>query len=118
MPTVFFAFRDARDRRRALSTPGALDRYRLFGLDEVRARGADVGHNLEGSGAPPWWASASAGAVNGLLRLTGGYGGDFATVFASLRRANDADVVFATSDTVAIPLMLLKRAGLLRRRSF
>jgi glycosyltransferase involved in cell wall biosynthesis len=112
MPTVFFAFRDAPDRRRALCTPGALDRYRLFGLDEVRARGAHVRHNLET--AAPWWARITGSVVNRVLRLTGGYGGDFASILASLRTANRADVVFATSDTVGIPLILLKRAGLLR----
>jgi len=110
---VFFAFRDAPERRAALRTPQALDRYRLFGLDEVR-RGAQVRHNLEREGGPPLWTRATANAVNHLLRLTGGYGGDFASAFASLRTANEADVVFATSDTVGIPLILLKRAGLLR----
>jgi glycosyltransferase involved in cell wall biosynthesis len=114
MPSVFFAFRDAPDRRAALRTPGALDRYRLFGLDEVRARGADVRHNLEHAGPPPPWTRMAAAAVNQLLRLAGGYGGDFASVLASLRAANTADVVFATSDTVGIPLVLLKRVGLLR----
>lgn len=114
MPTVFFAFRDAPDRRAALHTAGALDRYRLFGLDEVGARGARVRHNLERSGPPPFWARLTGGAVNRLLRLGGGYGGDFASVLASLRAANDADVVFATTDTVGIPAVLLKRVGLLR----
>jgi glycosyltransferase involved in cell wall biosynthesis len=111
---VFFAFRDAPERRAALRAPEALDRYRLFGLDEVRARGAHVRHNLEQEGPPPLWARATARAVNRLLRLSGGYGGDFASAFASLRTANEADVVFATTDTVGIPLILLKRAGLLR----
>jgi glycosyltransferase involved in cell wall biosynthesis len=111
---VFFAFRDAPERRAALGAPEALDRYRLFGLDYVRARGALVRHNLERNGPPPLWARAAATAVNRLLRLTGGYGGDFASVFASLRTANQADVVFATTDTIGIPLILLKRAGLLR----
>jgi glycosyltransferase involved in cell wall biosynthesis len=114
MPSVFFAFRDAPDRRAALRTPGALDRYRLFGLDEVRARGAQVRHNLEREGPPPAWARSSAAAVNRLLSLAGGYGGDFATVLASLRTANRAEVVFATTDTVGIPLALIKRAALLR----
>ncbi len=114
MPTVFFAFRDAPERRAALRSPTALDRYRLFGLDEIRARGAQVRHNLEREGAPPLWARATAKVVNRLLRLTGGYGGDFASTLASLRTANEADVVFATTDTVGIPLILLKRAGLLR----
>jgi glycosyltransferase involved in cell wall biosynthesis len=116
MPLVFFAFRDAPDRRAALEAPEALDRYRLFGLDEIRARGADVRHNLERPGRPPAWARVGARVVNRLLRLAGGYGGDFASVFATLRVANRADVVFATTDTVGIPLILLKRAGLLRPR--
>ena len=114
MPTVFFAFRDAPERRAALTAPEALDRYRLFGLDEVRARGALVRHNLERQGPPPLWARVAGTTLNRLLRLAGGYGGDFASAFASLRTANEADVVFATSDTVGIPLILLKRAGLVR----
>jgi glycosyltransferase involved in cell wall biosynthesis len=113
MPTAFFAFRDAPDRRAALRTPRSLDRYRLFGLDEIRAHGAHVRHNLEREQAP-LWARATATAVNRALRLTGGYGGDFASALASLRTANEADVVFATADTVGIPLLLLKRARLLR----
>ena len=48
------------------------------------------------------------------LERAGGYGGDFATVLASLRRANRADVVLSSVDTVGIPLMLLARAGRLR----
>ena len=113
MPTVFFAFRDAPDRRAALRVPGALDRYRLFGLDDIRARGAAVAHNLENA-APPLWARASARAANGLLRAGGGYGGDFATILPSLGRANASNVVFSTSDTVGLPLVLLERARLLR----
>jgi glycosyltransferase involved in cell wall biosynthesis len=113
MATVFFAYRDAPDRRAALRDSEALDRYRLFGLDEVRARGASVRHNLEREGAP-LWARLAANVVNRSLRLRGGYGGDFASVLVSLQTANRADVVFATSDTVGIPLVLLKRAGLLR----
>jgi glycosyltransferase involved in cell wall biosynthesis len=111
--TVYFLFRDSPDRRAALATPGALDRYRLFGLDELRARGIHVRHNLE-RGKPPLWARALATVVNAVLRACGGYGGDFASVLGSLRHANRADVVFATADTVGIPLILLKRLGLVR----
>lgn len=114
MPTVFFAFRDAPDRRAALRTPDALDRYRLFGLDQIRARGAHVRHNLEREAPPPVSARVAGAGLNGLLRAAGGYGGDFASVLASLRTANAADVVFAAADTVGIPLVLLKRAGLVR----
>jgi glycosyltransferase involved in cell wall biosynthesis len=52
--------------------------------------------------------------VNRALKLSGGYGGDFASVLGSLRTANEADVVFSTVDTVGIPLVLLKRARLLQ----
>lgn len=49
--------------------------------------------------------------MKGALERAGGYGGDFATVVASLRKANRADVILSTVDTVGIPLMLLNRAG-------
>jgi glycosyltransferase involved in cell wall biosynthesis len=110
--TVFFAFRDAPDRRAALKAPGSLDRYRLFGLDQIVRRGAVVRHNLERDGPPPTWARVVGRAANAAANATGGLGGDFATVAASLPTANRADVVFATVDTVGIPLLLLKAAGL------
>src|SRR5438046_635467 len=54
--SVFFAYRDAPERRSALAAqPGSIDRYRLFGLDEIAARRARVRHNLEGR-APGGWA--------------------------------------------------------------
>jgi len=113
-PSVFFAYRDAPERRAALRLPvGALERYRLFGLDQLAARAGGVQHNLEG-GASPAWARAVAASINKPLYGMGGYGGDFATVLASWRRINQADVVFSTVDTVGIPLMLLKQAGLVR----
>jgi glycosyltransferase involved in cell wall biosynthesis len=109
--TVFFAFRDAPDRRAALRAPDSLDRYRLFGLDEIARRGVTVHHNLE-RGAVPAWARGAGRAANTLVGSVGGLGGDFASVLASLRQANAADVVFSTVDTVGIPLILLKQAGL------
>lgn len=112
MTTVFFAFRDAPDRRAALATPGALDRYRLFGLDEIHAHGAAVRHNLEHG--TRGWARVVDVVANRVLRLLGGYGGDFATVLSSLRTANASDVVFTTSDTVGLPVLLLKQAGLVK----
>jgi glycosyltransferase involved in cell wall biosynthesis len=115
MPRVFFTFRDSPERRRALdSSPGSAERYALFGLDQLAARGISVRHNLERRGAPPRWAVVGGDALEWPLERAGGYGGDFATVLASLRRANSADVVFSTVDTVGIPLMLLRRAGRLR----
>ena len=63
---------------------------------------------------PPGWARAAGAGLKSALERAGGYGGDFATVLASLRRANRADVVFSTVDTVGIPLMLLQAAGRVR----
>jgi glycosyltransferase involved in cell wall biosynthesis len=112
---VFFAYRDSRERRSALAqAPGALERYRLFGLDELAARGVEVRHNLERNRAPVSARAVDRG-LNRALYGAGGYGGDFVSVLPSLRTMNAADVVLSTVDTVGIPLMFLKRAGLVRR---
>ena len=99
MPTAFFAFRDAQERRAALSAPEALDRYRLFGLDEVRAHGARVRHNLEREDAPPRWMRGTASGVNRFLRRYGGLRRRLRLRLRLARTANEADVVFATTDT-------------------
>src|SRR5262249_57957603 len=113
-PSVFFALRDAPERRAALRAgAGAPERYRLFGLDDVACR-AHVRHNLEREGPPPAWARLTSSALNKLVYGVGGYGGDFASVLAALRVINAADVVFSTVDTVGLPLLLLKRAGVVR----
>lgn len=115
MATVFSAYRDSPQRRAALAAaPGAPERYLLFGLDQLGARGWATSHNLTRPGLPPGWARVSGKAMKTALERAGGYGGDFATVLASLRRANRADVVLSTVDTVGIPLMLLNRAGRVR----
>ncbi len=115
MTSIFIAYRDSPQRRTALGAPvGSAERYLLFGLDQLRARGMAVTHNLEKPGPPPAWARHGGGAVKVLLERAGGYGGDFATVFASLRDTNRAGVVLSTVDTVGIPLMLAKRGGRLR----
>jgi glycosyltransferase involved in cell wall biosynthesis len=112
---VFFAYRDSPERRSALAQPvGHVERYRLFGLDEIVGQGAVVRHNLERP-APPAWARGAARAVNRPLYGVGGYGGDFASLLPSLRVANEVDVLFSTVDTVGIPLILLNRARLVRR---
>ena len=91
--SLFISFRDSPQRRRALrAEQGAGERYALFGLDQLRDRGWTVRHNLERA-RPPGLARASSAMVKGALERAGGYGGDFATVFASLREANRADVV-------------------------
>jgi glycosyltransferase involved in cell wall biosynthesis len=108
-------FRDSPQRRRALAAkPGSAERYQLFGLDQLETRGFATRHNLERRRRPPRWARLVGGAMKRALEAAGGYGGDFATVLASLRTANRADVVFSTVDTVGIPLMLSKRFGRLR----
>ena len=72
---------------------------------------ADTASATTSSGRRPApWARIAGAAVKRGLERAGGYGGDFATVLASLRRANRADVIFSTVDTVGIPLMLIDRA--------
>jgi glycosyltransferase involved in cell wall biosynthesis len=116
MASVFYAYRDSPQRRRALAAPpGDPERYLLFGLDQLVERGWTARHDLERAGRPPGWARASGTVLKAGLERAGGYGGDFATVLASLRQANRAEVVLSTVDTVGIPLMLLRNAALLRR---
>jgi glycosyltransferase involved in cell wall biosynthesis len=113
--SIFFAYADAPERRAALAAPpGSLERYRLFGLDDVAARGVGVRHNLERSSLPPW-ARLGHRVARSLVAAVGGYGGDFASILASLRAANRSDVILATVDRVGIPLILLARLGLVRR---
>lgn len=115
MESVFYAYRDSPQRRRALAAPlGSPERYLLFGLDQLVERGWKARHDLERSRRPPGWARAGGRVLKSALERAGGYGGDFATVLASLREANRASVVLSTVDTVGIPLMLLKKAGRVR----
>jgi glycosyltransferase involved in cell wall biosynthesis len=113
---LFVALREAPERRAALNADtGSAERYRLYGIDQLASRGVEVRHNLERPGPPPVWARAADKAIDRAVYVSGGYGGDFATVLASLRLVNAADVVLSTVDTVGIPLILLKRGGLVRR---
>jgi glycosyltransferase involved in cell wall biosynthesis len=116
VPTVFCAYRDSPQRRAALAAPlGSPDRYLLYGLDQLAERGWTTSHGLERRGSPPAWARGADRVAKGILERAGGYGGDLATVLGSLRRANRADVILSTVDTVGIPLVLLNRAGRVRR---
>jgi glycosyltransferase involved in cell wall biosynthesis len=111
---VFYAFRDSPERRVALhASAGSAERYCLFGLDQHASLGVRPRHNLERA-APPVWARALARLGNDTIARLGGYGGDFASVLSSLPVANRADVIVSTVDTVGIPLMLLRRLGLVR----
>ena len=115
MESVFYVYRDSPQRRRALASPlGSPERYLLFGLDQLVERGWAARHDLERAGSPPAWARAGGKALTTALERAGGYGGDFATVLASLREANRADVVLSTVDTVGIPLLLSRKAGRVR----
>jgi glycosyltransferase involved in cell wall biosynthesis len=112
--SLYYLFRDAPQRRAALELePGSAARYVLHGLDQLAERGYAVRHNLERPQSARWARPAGAALKRG-LEGAGGYGGDFATVLASLRPLNRADVVFSTVDTVGIPLMLLARARAVR----
>jgi glycosyltransferase involved in cell wall biosynthesis len=112
--SVFYLFRDAPQRRAALElAPGSAARYALFGMDQLVDRGYAVRHNLEREGPSPA-ARLAGGALKRGLEGAGGYGGDFATVLASLRQLNRADAVLSTVDTVGIPLMLLARGRIVR----
>lgn len=110
-----FLYRDSALRRSALEAPlGAGERYSLYGLDELAGAGWSVGHNLEPGRAPGSGARAAGAALDRIVRWTGGYSGDFASVLASRAAIGRSDVVFSTVDTVGIPLVLLARAGLVR----
>jgi glycosyltransferase involved in cell wall biosynthesis len=114
-PAVFVLYRRSKLRADALAAPvGHGARYSLYGLDELAAAGFPVAHNLE-PGREARAASRAAGAVlDRIVRASGGYSGDFATVLACRRPLNHADVVFSTVDTVGIPLTLLAGRGLVR----
>ena len=119
LSSLFCLYRDSPERRTALARPPAApERYRLLRPRPIRrSRGVGVRHNLERD-RPPRWARASGDRASTASSYgAGGYGGDFASVLASLRAVNAADVVLSTVDTVGIPLILLRRAGSSGRRS-
>lgn len=114
-PSAFVLFRDSPLRRDALAAPpGDPARYSLYGLDELARSGLTLRHDLEPEFEPDARARASAAALDRLVRLGGGYSGDFARVVASLAAINGSDVVYSTVDTVGIPLALLGRLGRVR----
>jgi glycosyltransferase involved in cell wall biosynthesis len=113
--SVFLLFRDSALRRGALSAPvGDPSRYSLYGLDELREMGFELDHDLEPQYEPGARVRVEARLLDRMVRLAGGYSGDFARVLASGSAFNRADVVFSTVDTVGIPLALLGRFGRVR----
>ena len=116
MASLFVLYRDSALRREALQAPeGDPSRYSLYGLDELRRGGFEVRHDLEPGFEPGARERAEAGLLDRIVRLGGGYSGDFARVLASLGEANRADAVVSTVDTVGIPLALLGRLGRVKR---
>lgn len=114
-PRAFFAYRDSALRREALmQSVGSPQRYSLYGLDELAAMGFDVHHNLEPDAAAGMGGRVASAILDRMVRLAGGYSGDFDNVLPVRGVLNDADVVFSTVDTVGIPLVLLARARLVR----
>jgi len=114
--SLFVLYRDSALRREALQAPeGDPSRYSLYGLDELRHSGFEVRHDLEPAFEPGARERGEARLLDGIVRLGGGYSGDFARVLASLGEANRADAVFSTVDTVGIPLALLGRLGRVKR---
>ena len=113
--TAFYFFADTPRRRAALRCePASAERYVLYGLDQLAARGDAVAHNLVGPPRLPRWARFADRVVGTALRRANGTGGDLAPALAHLRSANRSDVVVATIDRMGIPLTLLARAHLLR----
>src|SRR2546423_12648169 len=101
---LFVALRDAPERRAALKAPeGAADRYRLYGIDQLSARGVAIRHNLEWPAPAPLWARAAATAINRVLYGLGGYGGDLAPGLPPPPLADRADVVLAPGATPRPP---------------
>ena len=110
-------FRESPIRRAALSAPrGDASRYSLYGADELEARGVGVVHNLERE--PALADRTWARAANRAVAAAGGYGGDFASVFACRGVIGSSDVVFSTVDTVGIPYVLARHSRVIARTPF
>jgi len=110
---VFFLYRDSPFRREALRLEaGSAQRYSLFGLDELAQAGLSVDHNLDPTHRLRRPSRAAAWTCDRIVRLAGGYSGDFAGVLACRGALNRADAVFSTDDAAGIPVALLHRAHL------
>jgi glycosyltransferase involved in cell wall biosynthesis len=115
--SVFCFYSDSLQRRQALKhvAPGSAERYFLYGLDQFVGQGVTARHNLIFSACPSPRARRLSRGFNKLLACLGGYGGDFATVWAFRGQIGAANLVFSTVDTVGIPLVLLRHLGLICR---
>jgi glycosyltransferase involved in cell wall biosynthesis len=115
-PKIFYLFSDIERRRRVFESPStdSGERYILWGMEDFQQKGFRVDSNLDVALAPGYLASQLGTLLNKTWTSLGGYGGDFATVFKSISRLNQADLVFSTADRLGIPLVFLKMARLIK----
>lgn len=107
--SVYYLFRDTPERRAAVAGRGAADNQALYGMRELAARGWRTASNLEAAARPGPFARQTGRLCNRLCRAAGLRGGDFASLLGGWRRIQEASVVFATVDSVGLPLITLRR---------
>jgi glycosyltransferase involved in cell wall biosynthesis len=112
---IFTFFRQSPMRRELISgnlhNPAA--HYLLYGMDHLSRCGLTGDHNLVGQGNVDIPQGRLAHWLGHLTTRLGGIGGDYQTVLSHRRRANRSAVILSSVDTVGIPLVLFKRAGLI-----
>jgi glycosyltransferase involved in cell wall biosynthesis len=117
MSSIFYFFLRSSMRqdliRGGLRIPGAS--YLLYGLDHLDHHGFTASHNLANESTANEPQGRLAGWINCLATGLGGVGGDVQTVLTHHRAANRSALILSTVDTVGIPLVFFKRAGLIRR---
>lgn len=119
-PSIFFYLNNTPFRREAArrmaEEPSAdrPDAFALYGADELAAAGYTIHHNLE-VGNPSPRCQAWSNRLSAAIRLFGGYGGDFAGLWTSLKRAQSCDCIVSTGDSLGVPLLFMKGLGLIRK---
>ena len=115
MTDVFYFFRQSTMRRGLLQgtlrDPAA--HYLLYGFDHLAQSELTGIHNLQTLGDLDIPQGRLAHWLGHLTTRMGGIGGDYQTVISHRRGANRSAVILSTVDTVGIPLVLFKRAGLI-----
>ncbi len=112
---MFVFYADTLFRRQALALPPRrVQRYCLYGYDQLLERGWEVKHNLGAGQQPGFAVRYAAHCIDRTLWALGGGSGDFLSVLHHRKAANESDIVMATVDSLGIPLALLKGVGLLR----
>jgi glycosyltransferase involved in cell wall biosynthesis len=116
MTTDLFTFFRQSPMRRDLISGNLQDpaaHYLLYGMDHLSRCGLTYDHNLVGQGNVDIPQGRLAHWLGYLTTRLGGIGGDYQTILSHRRRANRSAVILSTVDTVGIPLVLFKRAGLI-----